>query len=692
MLGTLASSLEEAKPVPLVVDGVGRVNLVTASRLGDILALSRDDKSLPRLLYGFLGRDAPLLNVPSSFVCDPRNAEFNNSGDSVFILGSECLAVAKLPPRASDGGAATIVGADGDVLKSWSWTELVAVASGEPRLLEARWHAYADDHVCALDESGRLRLWSDGKCRATAVRASRSRTNAFKSFCWGASAGWARFSVFLLTDDDEIATACPLPPRRCAVPTSTAREMAEACRKHEWPSALEWLEQSVPLDVQEDSSSFVTFSSSNHFEAGVRSVATLGSSRERRALLVANTCRDATSSWTLLAVAYDDGLLELGLVSSAPTSFEDDARPGDGRKAPLAVLDSLLVSPAGVEPRGLWTETPAAALCYATNAGVVLIDVPWIEDDLERSLSAGRIADGDRASCRHIVALSDNESNFVVGVAIVASTDLLIWFEDGAAASVSTSAAAFYARLVDDGPVGATRKSSSALAPTDDGGMVARLADELRAQVDGARKALASVKANGAQKSSSSSADAEGVRFLAETRSKLETEVAVPLVDAGARAEALTKLLSMSREAQLQRLEKTVDRAKEASKQLDLLAELGAALADRAQSLATRANAVQRAATFLQPTLSKADKKYHADVRNLAKQADRNERLIADAANRVKGAVETSTPGGGGGVSLDDSHLALCHQLLQGQMTMLQQASTDIAQLQNVAVEASQRL
>lgn len=615
--------------------GVPRVNMVAASRRGDVVALAAGAEGGTWLLHGAVHKPQALERVASPVEgYEVRRVEFNVAGDCVLVLGGDCLAVGSLPPRAG----------------AWSWSVPVAAGGGaEARLVEARWHAYADDHVAVLDASGRLRLFD---ATEAAEPVAETEASGARAFCFGASAsGWGRLSVMLVTPASVVA-ACPVAPRRCALPMAAARGMAGICRRNGWHAALEWLERSAASGDE----AFVTLRSSG---GGVpaRTAATLG----REALAVANAAPHFDGSSLVLAIAYRDGLVEIGLAEAASRPTLDDDLP---QPTPFVVLDALLVAPDNAQPRALWAETPAAALCYATDSGVALVDVPWLRD-VDRTLAAGEIV--ERATCRHVVADAETA---VAGVAFAAD-DVLVWFEDGAVASVSASAARFYAKLVE---VDASRVDDVAAASP-------RLSDALASALASARAALEAVPKVAAD------TEAEALAALLEARAHLETACTAPVAEAAQRAEALAKILSMTRDSQRSQLDGAVRRATAAAAKLDDLSRLGSACADRASSLSQRADAAKAAAAYLQPNLSKADLAYHADVLGLADRVDRARCGLAAAASRADRLLATP-PQHQPDVSLSNDNVGLCHQLLQAQFDLLHQANADILQLKHKLVES----
>lgn len=659
-MASVAAQLELKQPA-IVGNGWPRVNLIAASRLGDVLALTVD-----AILYGFLGRPDLVLASDAHLSSELRQAEFNNAADCVLVVGVLYLAVGRLPPRAVDGGAALLQ--DGS-LKPWAWTVLVA---GDT-ILQAKWHAYADDHCAALEPTGRLRLWDcaslDGSKACAEAHPPDRMSGSARALCFGGSNGWGRFTVLVLTEE-ELLVACPLAPRRCALTAASAMGMAQWCRRRSWTNALDWLERVAPrlalLEPGDDL--FVTLTTQGLVEVNSRIASTLAVNHGRRkAELIANAMPDLQDGvWALVAIAYDDGLLELGLVADASRPTLDD---GDDVPVvrPFAVLDSLLVSPPHTEPRVLWLAEQQTSLCYATSTGVAVIHVGWLES-LDKTLAAGAVATSDRASCRHIVAQPDHSAPRVVGIAATVDT-LLIWFEDSAAASVSLSASRFYAKLID-----ATSSSEPQSNEHDD--LLPRLADQLGSALLKARTQLATPVSRPARRT-----EADAIVDLVDARAELESAVLLPLNEAAPRIKALTGLLSIARDEQLTKLDRAVATAAKAQTQLEKLSQLAEACADRAASLAIRAKAVQQTAHYLQPNLSKADKAYRADLRALAATVDRFERATQAAAARATHLTQDNEKTEVAPLSLSDQHVELCHQLLEGQMALLQKSNADILHL-----------
>lgn len=660
MAGVLAAQLELKRPA-IVGEGWPRVNLIAASRQGDVLALTAD-----AILYGFVGRPSLLAACDTQLSYELRQAEFNNCADCVLVVGVQYLAVGRLPPRAADGGAAL---AQDDSLKPWAWTVLVA---GET-IIQAKWHAYADDHCVGLEPNGRLRLWDcaslNGSQACAEAHPPHRMVGSARALCFGGSNGWARFAVLVLAEE-ELLVACPLAPRRCALTAASAMGMARWCRRRSWTNALDWLERAAPrlALLEKGDDFFVTLTTRGLVEVDARIAAALAVDRGRRkAELIANAMPDLQDGlWALVAIAYEDGLLELGLVAEASRPTLDDDSDDLPAVTPFAVLDSLLVSPPQTEPRALWLAEQQTFLCYATSTGVAFIHVGWLES-LDKTLAAGAVAPSDRASCRHVVSQPDHAAPCVVGIASTADT-LLIWFEDSAAASVSLSASRFYAKLLD--------ATYSTEPPNEHTDMLPRLADQLGSAILKARTELATPVSRPARR-----AEADAIVDLVEARAELESVVLLPLAEAAPRIKALTSLLSVARDEQLTKLQRAVATAAKARTRLEKLSQLAEACADRAASLAVRAKAVQQTAHHLQPNLSKADKAYRADLEALAATVGRFERATQAAAIRTAKIAQEDPKNDASRLSLSDQHVDLCHQLLQGQMALLQKSNADILHL-----------
>lgn len=627
-------SLEERRPLGLSLDKGPAVNLLAATPRGDLIVASERG-----LEYGFVMR--PGLVPLKPLTEEVRAVGFNRNGDAVYAVGPSYLAVGLLPGRAADGGAAF----DSTGLRPWTWQTLPVSGA-----LQASWHAYADDHIGALDSTG-LKLWAAGESEPCAV--ARGKMSAF---CWGGSTGWARLSALACTSD-MLYAACPLAPRRCALPTESARQMRRLCERKGWVAAEAWLE-----DVDDDVDlPFVSLSSRGTEVVDFVPVASLASSG---AVAIANARRDLEGTWALVSIAFEDGRLDFGLAPEASRPRLDD---DDEACRPLAVLDSVMVAPARATPLFL-DEADAATLCYASSCGVALVDAPWL-DHFESSLARGTVPESTRATCRHVASAATDTP--LVGVVFVPKRpghDVVVWFADGSAASVNATAARFYAALNDDELLAPSQREDDCL------GVLPRLSDEIRSKSSAATAALARLPAAVA------GGDRDDLAALLDARATLDADAAMPLADAARVAQALARLLGLAREAQRTQLDKAVAKATHASNRLDDLAELAEACTQRAASLRDRAAALADAAHDLQPRLSKADRAYAVSLRTFADQANRARLAVQGARARVD-RLDATTAAVQPKLGLADDHVRLCNQLLAGQHAILQAANADIARL-----------
>lgn len=633
---TMIRSLEDRAPRGLSLDKGPAVNLLAATPRGDLVVVSERG-----LEYGFVTR--PGLVPLKTLSEEVRAVGFNRNGDAVYAVGPSYLTVGLLPGRAADGGAAF----DGDGLRPWTWQSLPVSGA-----LQASWHAYADDHIGALDSTG-LQLWAAGESEPCAV--ARGKMSAF---CWGASSGWARLSALACTSE-MLYAACPLAPRRCALPTESARQMRRLCKRKGWVAAEAWLE-----DVDDDVDlPFVSVSSRGTEVVDFVPVATLASAG---AVALANARRDLEGTWALVSVAFEDGRLDFGLVpeASRPRLDDDDEAREVGA---LAVLDSVMVAPAHATPLFL-DEADAATLCYASSCGVALVDAPWL-DHFESSLARGTVPESTRATCRHVASAATDTP--LVGAVFVPKRpghDVVVWFADGSAASVNATAARFYAALNDDELVAPLQREDNCL------GVLPRLSDEIRSKSSAATAALARLP------TAVAGGDRDNLAALLDARATLDADVAVPLADAARVAQALARLLGLAREAQRTQLDKAVAKATRASDRLDDLAELAKACTQRAASLRDRAAALADAAHDLQPRLSKADRTYASTLRTFSDQANRGRLAVQGARARVD-RLDATTAAVQPKLELAEDHVRLCNQLLAGQHAILQAANADIAGL-----------
>ena len=203
------------------------VSLLASSAFGDVLVVSSDGSEVK---YGSTKRpDMGLVDVGVAMV-GVEKVEFNAAGDAALLFGPRWLGVIFSPPRSSDGAAS-----------SGDWSRRVLDDECRSEIIEAKWHAYADDHVVALDRSGQLRIWDvaeesrprSAKCDAESV-----------AFCFGSGNGWARFGILVLTQAGDLKSVCPWGPRRCAVPIKAARAMRHKLGRLEEEDAIKaeaWL-------------------------------------------------------------------------------------------------------------------------------------------------------------------------------------------------------------------------------------------------------------------------------------------------------------------------------------------------------------------------------------------------------------------------------------------------------------------
>ncbi|KAJ1450698.1 hypothetical protein M885DRAFT_589859 [Pelagophyceae sp. CCMP2097] len=705
-----------------------RPRCVAASHLGDVVVLCADGV----LKYGHAkaeGLVAVDLRTPLPVGNEVAYLAFNAAADAVLLTGPHVVAVLRLPRRAAAGGALK-----GAALKCG----VQILAEGRSaNVVEARWHAFEDDHIGALEATGRLRLWDVSKDRPEVVwtgdalqrdtEVQRAPTNAAAtSFCWGGPDAWSRFAAVVLFADAIVAVLCPLVIRNCAVPGAHVVRMlrdAEAAmidaRADDDGGAIfdvlqreKWLAAAFPpaavAAAKRGDDWVAAFATGATAAAPPCAPATLeqplrASTTAARIANVTATAASAVARVGVFAVAYDgDARIDVAVLGAelrpsflgaqsgdedAPDSycgdFEASAAPGRAGRA--AVVESLRVS----HDRGhaaLSLEADAArpfSLLYVHSRGAALLELPWLEaldvklrrfsnDDFHAAAAHEALRLESPATqgtrCRHVIQTATQK---VVGCCTLErgrsalGATLVAWLDDGAAVAVNVTAARY---LVDSAP-----------PPAGDAGTAEAV--EERPLSD----AVVDLVATAAQTLDAlprlfSGAAGGSAQMLAEARERLEAGAVLPLRAAARRAEALAEVLQMQMEGQAKQARQVLDKLAAARANAARLLEDAAELSERAALLSERADGVVDAARELRPRLSRQERDYARALEALDHGRTASSlRLGAAAASMDRLAAAPPPPPL---PVLAPDHVALCEQLLQGQMALLQHATAQVRGLE----------
>lgn len=203
-----------AAGVPLLEEMEGFTSTLAVSVNGDVAVLTSEGD----LKFGSLrGSNASLttlevFGLSKEEVLGFKSLEFNKDGNVLLLWSSDRVGFLEMSPVAGGPCAYTNI---------WN---IVTVADGPTYpVVKAAFHPLCSHYVVLLHEQGGLRLFDLRSLTDELITVPVGR--GFRSFAFGPSMEWLRFSILLLANDGHIYAVCPVVPSGTVVTTSTVAEL-----------------------------------------------------------------------------------------------------------------------------------------------------------------------------------------------------------------------------------------------------------------------------------------------------------------------------------------------------------------------------------------------------------------------------------------------------------------------------------
>ncbi|KAJ2385776.1 hypothetical protein H4S02_004167, partial [Coemansia sp. RSA 2611] len=219
----------------------------------------------------------------------------NMSGKLLAVVGTHQVAVVVLPAATGrpTGGAFKAARAETGEQSTGVWVDCrsmllgenaptrrhseAAASSARTRVVDVLWHALStrDAHLLVLQANGAVRMFdvtedADVPEQTLSLFDSGFTMSRAVGFCMGGTAGWARMTLYVLTNTGELFSLCPVVPKRCSLDRAWLEDLLEAAEMdvREWVAeeyeassyiytppelvaaraAVRWLDQLLELD------------------------------------------------------------------------------------------------------------------------------------------------------------------------------------------------------------------------------------------------------------------------------------------------------------------------------------------------------------------------------------------------------------------------------------------------------------
>lgn len=440
----LAAQLEATeKPAPLQ----DQVSLIATSSFGDFLVLTETFLKYAHVEISF--DELRSVSIDRSILEQTiTKLEFNESADTVLLVGPYALGAVLPPPRRQDGVLSL----------SCEWITSVFLCEDDATIVDAIFPRQFDDHVCMLDAAGVFRF-----LHVTSGRLTKVITTLYdaRDFCFGLS-DWGRFGVFVATSD-LLSVLSPIAPRKCCAPRHELHKLHKAeinnlqngtenAVLNQASKTKQWLSSTFPdassnsggvSKSEVESYEWSTANEERHLSDAPLSGCSLSLRQEiGRPLKI---CVIDNGPLVVLAIATEDCCIHVLMTNN--NIFTPIWRSAD---SPFEFLmqhvESLLLLRGKYATISQLHFIENELYCFHGH-GVAVLDLHWMKSVRRagKDSSLAKMIIMRPTHCRHVILSTDNN---VMGSAMVKQKNhrfgiVICWFDDGSCCVVNLTASQF---------------------------------------------------------------------------------------------------------------------------------------------------------------------------------------------------------------------------------------------------------